>query len=211
MYDRYLARCRDRARSLRTYSIMAEYKLRRTAMDREFLASVGTVLPQAENAAAQLEAEGWPELAAESREQGVFAYRRVGQGGVVIADGPGSRAVFVDWGGCRRDCHLTDLARLAGRAIRSSGGDGDLAASVVTAYNETRTLSPRERALLPPMLAFPDRYFELARRYYEHKRDWPENSFVRHLRRVMQDLETQTQSLQAVTAVLGGLTRAGGH
>lgn len=191
MYHRYLSRCRDRARSLGIYSVMAEHKLRRTALDREFLATVETVLPLAQATAERLEAGGWAQLAAESRELGVFAFRRVGQGGIVVTDGARPAAVLVDWGGCRRDCHLTDLARLVGRVIRGTGGDADLAQGVVAAYESVRPLTERERLLLPTMLAFPDRYFELARRYYEHKRDWPENTFLRHFRKAMQHLETQ--------------------
>ncbi len=204
MYHRYLARCRDRARSLRTYSIMADYKLRRTAMDHEFLATVAAVISQAESAVAQLEEHGWAEMAAQSQERGAFAYRRVGRGGIVVTDDPKPRAVFVDWSGCRLDCHITDLARLVGRVIRSSGGDEELAAAVVETYAGTRPLSGEERGLLLPMLAFPDRYFDLARRYYEHKRDWPENTFVRYLHRVVRDLENQGQCVRALAPLLGG-------
>ncbi|MDP2872406.1 MAG: hypothetical protein Q8P31_07725 [Bacillota bacterium] len=204
MYHRYLSRCRDRIRSLRTYVLMAHNKLRRTAMDRGFLAAVETVLPQAEATLERLESSQWAELAEQSRKQGLFVYRRVGRNGVVLTNEPQPRAVFVDWGGCRRECHVTDVARLALRVIKGTGGDSALLGRVIAAYDRERPMSAGEKSILMLVLEFPDRLYQLAQRYYEHKRDWPENTFVRHLKRAMQEYQTQMACIQEHTEASRG-------
>lgn len=180
-FRRFLGRCRGRLKALRTYTLIAENRLRPTATDRTFLDLVPEALVQAEEALSGLDRTGLQEYSAEAHASGAFAYRRIGEGGVIITDD--AKAVFVDWSSCRRDLPVLDLVRLLGRVIRGTGGDAGTFDLTLSAYRQGRALTSPELNLLGSALAFPDEFYRVAQRYYENRRDWTERIFSRRLRR----------------------------
>lgn len=184
-YERILSRLQGRIKAMHTYQLVARNRLRPTAMDAAYLNAVGEVVGEMESLVQRLQDAGLIRLAAESRERGTVAYRAVGEGGIVVTGGPAAQAVLVDWSAARLECHLRDLVKLLVRIVRASGGNRDLAAGALAAYEELRPLSPEERASLPLLIAFPEPVYKVARRYYENQREWSELTAVRKLNRAL--------------------------
>jgi CotS family spore coat protein len=184
-YDSYPSRVRARIKAMRNYALVARSRLRPTAMDAAFLECCGQVLAEMEKLAAEVETAGYGQVATRSRGQRVFVFRSVGEGGIIITAEDRPRAIFVDWSSCRLDCHVRDLAKLLGRVLRASGGDWAPVSRTLAAYDEVRPMGDDERALLPPMLGFPERFYRLAQHYYENKRDLSDLAHIRRLRRAV--------------------------
>ncbi len=202
-YLRYLARSRSRLKAVQTYTLIAENRLRRTATDRVFLSLMGDAADQASQSIKGLEDGGFRQLAASQAQAKAFVYRNVGEGGVVITAGASPAAVFVDWSGCRRDCQITDVVKLLTRVVKGSGGDQAAFGQALEAYQSVRPLSQAEQAVLVAMLRFPDEFCAVARRYYENKRDWPERSFARRLRRAVDRSAALAACAATATGVIG--------
>lgn len=199
-YGRILSLVHSRIKGMKTYELVARNRLRPTAMDAAYLEVVGTITSEAKALAGRLQATGLARLAAESRAQGVFSYRAVGEGGFVVTGDPVPPAVLVDWSAARMECHLRDVLKLLTRIARASGGNCGLVAGALAAYEELRPLAAEERESLPLLIAFPEPVYKVTRRYYENKREWSELTAVRKLNRALSRHRRLVESAAALQA-----------
>lgn len=178
---KWVKRYRKRMEDLQAYKAMVELKLEKTTFDRYFLKHVDSRIKECEEAARLLEEANYEEQAKLSKKAGGFCHNDYVYHNVMINDAE-PQAYIIDFDYCRHDIRVYDLARAIRRIVKDKEHGDDILDVVLTAYNSVYPLEKEEYRILAAFLQFPQRFWRIADRYYNGKRDWSARKFHKRLK-----------------------------
>lgn len=96
---------------------------------------------------------------------------------------PGGEVFLIDFDAMRPDLPLLDLWKLFRRAMTGLGWEAEAGLRIIDSYETVAPLRPGELAVLLALLAFPQKLWRLARRFYRGRHEGEEEKYTRKLRR----------------------------
>ena len=96
---------------------------------------------------------------------------------------PGGEVFLIDFDAMRPDLPLLDLWKLFRRVMADLDWDVEAGFRIIDSYESMAPLRPGELALLLSLLAFPQKLWRLARRFYRGRPKAEEERYIRKLRR----------------------------
>lgn len=181
-HGKWTDRFRNRADELRQFKELALQKAMPTNFDRYYLKHVDREIEDCEKALHLLEDAGYHEIAKQAKKEGGFCHNDYVYHNVMINDEE-PNAYIIDFDYARHDLRVYDIARFMRRVIKKKEHQSDLLDIILTTYSSEYPLEPREYILLAAFIQFPQRFWRMADRYYNGKRNWSEKRFYRQLKR----------------------------
>lgn len=181
-HGKWTDRFRDRTEELRHYKEMALQNPNPTDFDRYYLKHVDQEMEDCEKALHLLTEANYHEMAKKAKKDGGFCHNDYVYHNVMINDLE-PNAYIIDFDYARHDVRVYDLARFMRRVIKKKDQQKDLLDVILSSYISEYPLEPREYTLLAAFIQFPQRFWRMADRYYNRKRDWSEKRYYRQLKR----------------------------
>lgn len=175
-------RYQKRIDDLKKFKEIAEQKKSPTKFDTYYLKHADSKINDAVLALQFLDCSEYKRLVKQAKQDGSFCHNDFVYHNILIDDSQPVASV-VDFDYCRHDLRMYDLARLIRRVIKGKKNQKDILDVILTSYNSEFPLLTEEYPILAAFLQFPQRFWRMADRYYNSKRDWSEKKFYSRLKR----------------------------
>ncbi|MCK4260125.1 MAG: hypothetical protein KAX49_14190 [Halanaerobiales bacterium] len=126
----------------------------------------------------------------ERKELGMI-YQRINEKDLLF--GFDGRIYFINPLWISYDVRVKDLGKWMERLIKKRPSLGKDIDQVVTWYEEERELNLGEKNWLLAFIIYPTKIMKVIERYYLHKKSWPEEGFVRKLRKALKVAEKEME------------------
>lgn len=176
------ARYQKRIDQLKEFKKAAEQKKNPTKFDTYYLKHADSKIHDAVLALQLLDCSDYQRLVKQAKQSGNFCHNDYVYHNILIDDSE-PVACIVDFDYCRHDLRMYDLARLIRRVIKGKKYQKETLDVILTSYNSEFPLLPEEYPILAAFLQFPQRFWRMADRYYNNKREWSEKKFYSRLKR----------------------------
>lgn len=194
---KWLKRFHSRMKELQEFKAIAEQKTEPTKFDQYYLKHVDSKLLDCVKAIKLLELANYEELAKRSKKAAGFCHNDFVYHNVMVNDAE-PQAYIIDFDYARHDMRTYDLARMMRRVIKEKDYQADLIDIILSAYNSEYPLETVEYVILAAFLQFPQRFWRMADRYYNRKRDWSEKRFYERLKRSVRRQQHQKKLVKEI-------------
>ena len=178
---------------LQEFKIMALEKMFPTEFDRLLLNKVDYFYHQGQGAMETLANSRYQELVEAEEQKGVLCHRDfIGRNLIRAKDG---EIYLIDFDHCGFDLAMYDLSRFLNKHLPKHGWDQEVARFALNTYNSVRKISKDEYQVLRALLEMPRKFHRLANQYYQHKRDWAEEDFIRKLKGILKREQVRSEFL----------------
>ena len=112
---------------------------------------------------------------------------------------------LVDFESCKLDLPIVDLGRFIRRIIvkRDFLWDLDICRQIIDSYNNIKPLEKEEYKLLLSIIIFPKKFCKLGKKRFIKKKDWPEQKFVRKLKRLVFSKDCKEEFIEGFKQLYG--------
>lgn len=166
---KYLSRCED----LLEFKDKISKKGNINKFDYLFLSNVDYYYEQGLRAFEELQDSDYKKLVDKGIEEKGFCHRDYTYHNLIVDDQEQLHVIDFDY--CVIDIPIADISRFFQKVIRKSNWEFDKLKSLLNGYEKVRSLSPEEMRVLYIAMTFPQKFWRLARRYYDQTRNETEN------------------------------------
>lgn len=177
MYDKWPEKLEDRLDALKDFKKKVLKKSKRNDFEQRYLEYADFFITQGEKALQTLKNSAYQEIAKEAEKEGTFTHRDVAARNFII--GKNGEAYLIDFDYCRYDLRITDVVRLIERTLKAHKWRLEKADLILRNYNSINPLKPEEYKVILAFLQFPQKFWRVADRYFNEKKNWQEEGFLK--------------------------------
>jgi CotS family spore coat protein len=175
---------RDRVRESTSYG----------KFDRLFLSNVDYYYEQSLKAISMLARSSYLDLVKKAQEERGFCHRDYTYHNLII-DSFGVPHV-IDFDYCVIDLQIADISRFFQKVMRKSQWEFDKVKGLLNSYEKINPLSPQDLEVLYISMMFPQKFWRLVRRYYDHTRNETELELFSKLKDITDERVLREDFLQ---------------
>lgn len=176
-------RYQEMIKSLKSFAMLASYRLHPTKFDRIFLEHWDGLIHEAESALELIRSSAYLNMAGtqDSFRPIINDFSRHNLRAL-----PNGQAVCISLKETVLDIPLMDLASLMVKTGRANRWGHDWYNRIIKAYSESFPLTDEELEIIRAYIAFPWELYRLAARYYHNRVNWPVGVFVEKMGRILE-------------------------
>lgn len=192
LIDRY----QDMIRSMKSFTMLASYRLHPTKFDQIFLKHSDVLVEEAEIALNLIQSSAYLKMfeAKESLRPIINNFCRSNLR--ILSNG---QAICISLKETSLDLPLVDLALLMLKTGRSNGWSKEWYDKIIGVYNESFPLTNEALKFIQAYLVFPWESYRLAARYYHNRVNWPVSVFVEKMERIDKVEEARKKLAQSLS------------
>ncbi|KYH34951.1 spore coat protein S [Clostridium tepidiprofundi DSM 19306] len=145
--------------------------------DEIFLENVDYYIKQMNESLRILEHSKYHELCSEE-DKIVLCHHDLAHHNILIKD---EEAYFIDFDYSVLDLRVHDLCNFINKVIKNFAYDMEKTNQIIANYNNFDNLDNREMEVLYGMLYFPEDFYSICVNYYDTRKNWSEDIFIRRL------------------------------
>ena len=170
--------CRDKRQELKKKKKWIYRQSRLSMVDVEVLRRFETLQGRLKETETLLCSGSYPQLMAESKEQGLLCHNRIKSSVVEMEEG----ALYItSFARCNYGCPLSDVAEYLRLLQREESFTPKLGQEVLEAYGQICPLDEAQRQIIGAMLLFPAKVLKLMSGYYNKRRTIKSEAFLQKL------------------------------
>lgn len=173
---------KKRRQDLADFAEHAKAKRYLSRFDREYLDHLPDYLGLADQSIATLGSEEYGRLVQAAKQKGCFCHGDMAERNFIL-DHDGSMHI-IDLDSSRLDLPVMDLVKLVRRVLKKVRWDPAVAKTILTAYQGTFPLCAEEIRIFGAVMAFPQKFWRIADRYYHKNKFFSEEKAYNKLRKV---------------------------
>lgn len=168
------------------YEIARKNK-RKSEFDYMYIENVAFFKKLAEEAIKMLSIEAYGKVCQEAMDEKVLCHHDYTYHNIILNK---ENAVFiVDFDYCKEEVQPYDIATLLVKALKRLQWDTDKGKSIIKSYSEKKAIDTNEVNVIKSIVAFPQRFWRLANRYYYKEAGWSEGTFNRKMAEIIGEKE----------------------
>jgi len=189
LIDRYL----DMITSLKSFAMLASYRLRSTMFDRIFLKHSEPLVRDAELALNLIKSSAYLKM---YQEKDSFRpiINNFSRSNLRIL--PTGQVICLSLKESALDMPIVDLALLMVKTGRANRWHQEWYDKIIKTYNKSFQLTNEDTEVICAYLAFPWEAYRLAARYYHNRVNWPVHIFVEKMERILENKEACKRLVQ---------------
>ncbi len=176
-----IERYQDMIKSIKSFAMLANFRLHPTMFDRVFLKYWEGIIREAEFAFDLIRSSAYSNMvnAKESLRPIINDFSRSNLRALL-----NGQAICISLKGSVLDAPLTDLALLMVKTGRANRWSHDWYDRITEAYSGSFPLTNEDLEVIRAYIAFPWESYRLAARYYHNRVNWPVGVFVEKMKRI---------------------------
>ncbi len=189
-------RFQDMINSLRSFMMLASYRLHPTKFDQMFLKHSELLVMEAELALNLIEISAYLKM---YEEKGSFRpiINDFSRSNLRVL--PTGRAICISLKESTLDLPLVDLALLMVKTGRANRWSREWYDKIIKIYNKSFPLSKEVLEVIRAYLAFPWELYRLAALYYHNRVNWPVCAFVEKMERILESKEANKKLIRNIS------------
>lgn len=178
-----LERYQDMIKSLKSFAMLASYRLHPTKFDRIFLEHWDGLIHEAESALELMRSSSYLNMAG-TKESFLPIINDFSRHNLRAL--PNGQAVCISLKESALDIPLMDLALLIVKTGRANRWGHDWYDRIIKAYSKSFPLTDEDLEIIRAYIAFPWELYRLAARYYHNRVNWPVSVFIEKMGRILE-------------------------
>ena len=168
---------------LADFAEIAKTKRYLSRFDRDYLDNLPDYLEFAQRSVSLLDAEEYHQLVRNAKNTGCFCHGDVAERNFVL--GTDKKMYLIDLDSCRLDLPAMDLVKLTRRVLKKNRWNPEVARTIIKSYQEVAPLNAAQIRLFDAVIAFPQKFWRIADRYYHKHRFSSEEKAYHKLRNIL--------------------------
>lgn len=187
-----IERYQDMIKSIKSFGMLASFRLHPTMFDRIFLEHWDGLIYEAESALDLIRSSAYSNMVSvkESFRPIINDFSRSN-----LLALTNNQAVCISLKECVLDIPLMDLALLMVKTGRANRWGHDWYDRIIETYSESFPLANEDLKLIRAYIAFPWELYRLAARYYHNRVNWPVSVFVEKMERILEGSKERAKLL----------------
>lgn len=174
---------------------IARKNKKKTEFDILYLDNVDFYIELAKKAIEKLDLDAYNRVCQKDLNDKVLCHHDFTYHNILIKDN--GDVYIVDFDYCKEEIQIYDLATLMVKALKRVDWSLEKANLIVDNYNAVKPISVDELKVLKALLAFPQRFWRIANRYYYKEPGWSEASFIKKLREILDEKDKYISFLES--------------
>lgn len=171
--------------SLKKMKSIAESKLDKTDFDRLFIDNVELYVGLANEAIDTLSRSEYDEVVRRTLEEKSFCHHDYTYHNIILDKQDDVHVIDFDY--CKYEIRGYDITSFLIKVLKRNMWSFDHAVELLDEYNKVSPIMEDENMVMLAFLKFPQRLWRLANRYYYNESNWPDNTFIRKIREIVEE------------------------
>jgi len=173
---------RDGLKKMKT---MAENKLDKTEFDKLYIENVALFIGLAKEAIDTLSRSKYDDVVKKTIEDKSFCHHDYTYHNIIFTKSDDTYVIDFDY--CKYEIRAYDISSFLIKVLKRNNWSFDLGAEIISEYNKISPIDEDEYMVILSFLKFPQRLWRLANRYYYNESNWPNNTFLRKIREIVDE------------------------
>lgn len=174
---------------------IARKNKKKTEFDILYLYNVDFYIDLAKKAIEKLDLDAYNRVCQKDLNDKVLCHHDFTYHNIIIKDN--GDVYIVDFDYCKEEIQVYDLATLMVKALKRVDWSIEKANLIIDNYNAVKPISVDELKVLKALLAFPQRFWRIANRYYYKEPGWSEASFIKKLKEILDEKDKYINFLES--------------
>lgn len=170
---------------LKKMKIMAENRLDKSEFDRLFIDNVELYVGLANEAIDTLNRSKYDEVVKNTLQEKSFCHHDYTYHNIIFDSK--DNAFIIDFDYCKYEVRSYDISSFLIKVLKRNDWRFELACELMNEYNRVNPILDDEYTVILAFLKFPQRLWRLANRYYYNESNWPDNTFLRKIREIIDE------------------------
>lgn len=170
---------------LKKMKSMAENRLDKTEFDRLFISSVELYVGLANEAIDTLNRSRYDEVVKNTLHEKSFCHHDYTYHNIIFDREDNIHVIDFDY--CKYEVRSYDISSFLIKVLKRNNWSFSHAEALVNEYNSISPILEDEYMVILAFLKFPQRLWRLANRYYYNESNWPDNTFLRKIREIVDE------------------------
>ncbi|KPU44564.1 spore coat protein S [Oxobacter pfennigii] len=170
---------------LKKMKSMAEGKLDKSEFDRLFIEHVELYVGIANEAIDTLERSKYDDVVKDTLLKKSFCHHDYTYHNIIFDKKDELHVIDFDY--CKYEIRAYDIASFLIKVLKRNDWNFDICIDLMNEYDNASTISDEEYMVILAFLKFPQRLWRLANRYYYNESNWPDHTFLRKIREIIEE------------------------
>jgi spore coat-associated protein S len=170
---------------LKKMKSIAEGKLDKTEFDRLYIDNVDLYIGIANEAIDTLNRSSYDEVVKRAINERSFCHHDYTYHNIIMDKKDGVHLIDFDY--CKYEIRVYDITSFLIKVLKRNMWSFDLAVEVLNEYDNSSPIMDDEQMVMLAFLKFPQRLWRLANRYYYNESNWPDNTFLRKMKEIVNE------------------------
>lgn len=164
---------------------IAENKLDKSEFDRLFIDNVDLYVGLANEAIDTLSRSKYDDVTNRTLHEKSFCHHDYTYHNIILDKN--DEIFVIDFDYCKYEIRAYDITSFLTKVLKRNMWSFDLAKDLLEEYQKISPIQEDENMVMLAFLKFPQRLWRLANRYYYNESNWPDNTFQRKIREIIEE------------------------
>lgn len=174
--------------SLKKMKMIAECKLDKSEFDRLYIENVEIYISFANEAIDILNKSKYEDVVKRTVQEKSFCHHDYTYHNILIDKKDNYHVIDFDY--CKYELRIYDFVNFLIKVLKRNMWDFNLAVNLINEYSKISPIYEDEKLIMFSLLKFPQRYWRLANRYYYNEANWPDNTFIRKIKEIIEERDS---------------------
>jgi CotS family spore coat protein len=170
---------------LKKMKSMAENRLDKTEFDKIFIDNVDLYVGLANEAIETLNRSAYDEVVKNTLNEKIFCHHDYTYHNIILDRD--DKVFVIDFDYCKYEVRSYDISSFLTKVLKRNAWTFELTTEIINEYNSVNPIMDDEYMVILAFLKFPQRLWRLANRYYYNESNWPDNTFLRKIREIIDE------------------------
>jgi len=171
--------------ALKKMKSMAGSKLDKSEFDRLYIDNVELYVGLANEAIDTLSRSQYDEVVRITLEDKSFCHHDYTYHNIILDKEDNMHVIDFDY--CKYEIRSYDISSFLMKVLKRNEWNFEFASELMNSYNSISPIKEEEYMVILALLKFPQRLWRLANRYYYNESNWPDNTFLRKMREIIEE------------------------
>lgn len=174
-----------RKEGLRKMKLIAEGRLDKTEFDRLFIQNADLYVAFSQEAIDTLSMSNYDEVVKRTIQEKSFCHHDYTYHNIIFDKKNDIHLIDFDY--CKYEIRAYDISSFITKVLKRNNWNFELAKELISEYDKISPIHEDEYMVLLALLKFPQRLWRLANRYYYNEANWPDNTFLRKMKEIIEE------------------------